>query len=449
MASSENNQMRLMMVVYSLVFTLLLLLYLPGYALRYLLHKRSIRLLERAGRVPQRLLRPKAGPRIWIHAVSVGEVNVVRPLVETLASEGFDLYVSTTTDTGQKLASQSFSSRAQVFYFPLDWKWTCLRYLRALKPDLILLAETEIWPRFIETARAEGVPLAIVNGRISDRSFRRYRRIRFFLRPLLGRISAFCMQSQVDVERIIRLGAPPNKVLRTGNLKYDFTLRPDDKTRNLVKQLRPFLKKNQDDLVWVCGSTREGEEELLLPVFEELRREFPLRLLLAPRHPQRAAQVVKLLEERQLPHLRRTEVFVSTPQSDGDQVLLLDTIGELNHLYGLADVVFVGGSLVPTGGHNIIEAASHGKAILFGPHMHNFREIARTFVTSGAAVQVKSAEDLKEQLRPLLQNRDARERLGTQALQVARENQGAVDLTIRTIGGLLQRAAASDEKPAV
>jgi 3-deoxy-D-manno-octulosonic-acid transferase len=438
-----------MMPLYSLVYTLLLLLYLPVYALRYLLHKRSIRLLDRAGRVPERLLQPKTGPRVWIHAVSVGEVNVVRPLVEALASKGHDLYVSTTTDTGQALAGKSFSSRAQVFYFPLDWKWTCLRYLRAVKPDLVVLAETEIWPWFIVTAQAEGVPLVMVNGRISDRSFRRYRRILFFIRPLLQRVSAFCMQSQADAERIRQLGASKDKVLRTGNLKYDFVLRPDSRIGRLKEQLSSLLKKSREDLVWVCGSTREGEEELLLPVFEELRREFPLRLLLAPRHPPRAGLVANLLEQRQLRHLRRTRLSEAPPPRDGIEVLLLDTIGELNHLYSLADVVFVGGSLVPTGGHNIIEAASHGKAILFGPHMENFREIALTFVTCGAAVQVKSADDLKENLRRLLQDRAAREQLGNRALEAVRENQGALDLTIRTINDLLPAAAMSDEKPAV
>jgi 3-deoxy-D-manno-octulosonic-acid transferase len=440
--------MRLMMMLYSLVYTLLLKLYLPAYALRYFLHNRQIRLLERAGRVPPHLFSAKAGPRIWIHAVSVGEVNVVRPLVEALASD-YEIFLSTTTDTGQALASKSWRDQVHLFYFPLDWRWTCRRYLRVVAPDLILLAETEIWPNFILTAQQAGIPVALVNGRISDRSFRRYRKIKFFLQPLLKRFAVFCMQSRADADRIIQMGAPEARVLSTGNLKYDYTLRPDKRVISLRHQLAPLLRKNEEDLLWICGSTREGEEELLLPVFEDLRRVFPLRLLLAPRHPQRAGLVVKLLEQRHLSHLRRTQLSEAPPPRDGIEVLLLDSIGELNHLYGLADVVFVGGSLVPTGGHNIIEAASHGKAILFGPHMENFREIAHTFLNAEAAVQVKSANGLKEQLRSLLQNRAARERLGNRALQAVRENQGAVDLTIQTIKGLLRTAVVSDEKPAV
>lgn len=435
---------RLLMGVYSLLYTVGVLVYLPFLLYRRIVEGKRAHLLQRAGRGTGAF--PGAGflsnpspARLWIHAVSVGEVNAIKPLVDALTLSTTQLWISTTTEAGQTLARKLFESKAKIFYFPLDWKWVCRRYLRKIRPAAVLLAETEIWPGFIMAASSLGVPVILVNGRISDRSFRRYRRITFFLPKVLGRVDSLCMQSRQDKERILRLGAPAGRVRVVGNLKYDYRLMEDPEKTRLIATLSTLLKPNPDDLLWLCGSTREGEEELVLDAFAALRSDFPgLKLLLAPRHPHRSDLIAQQIQGRRLSCIRRSHLNghgAASAQQDGDRpdVLLLDTIGELSYLYQLADVVFMGGSLVRWGGHNIIEAAYFGKPILFGPHMQNFREISSAFLESYAALQVQSAGELVTKVRELLKDPAARNWLGRNARKVVRDNQGAVQRTLQVV----------------
>lgn len=383
------------------------------------------------------------GARLWVHAVSVGEVNSIRPLIDALNLESSQLCISTTTETGQRLARRLFRDRARIFYFPLDWPWLCRKYLRSLNPAAVLVVETEIWPGFIVAAHGLGVPMVLINGRISDRSYGRYLRFGRPLRPFLRRLDRLCMQSSQDRDRIVELGSVAARTCSVGNLKYDYTLDTDPGQAALTRRIRSLFGA---DPIWVCGSTREGEEEQLLDAYHEIKGEFPnLRLVLAPRHPRRSVEITGLLRRRGLSHLRRSSLngFQEAGPTGHPEVLVLDTIGELAHVYQLAEVVFVGGSLVTWGGHNIIEAAHFGKPILVGPHMQNFRDMARTFLEGDAALQVRDSGELVLRLRELLGNGAARRGLGDSARRILRENRGAVGRTARIVGEYLDPDASS------
>jgi len=356
----------------------------------------------------------------------------MRPLVSELVAQGKAVFLSTTTETGNKLAQKLFGASVSVFYFPLDLQSICRRCLRHIRPSLVLIAETEIWPNFISAVRRQGIPLMLVNGRFSDRSFRRYRRFRRLIAPLLGQFDHLCMQSRQDRSRMLELGAPPDRVHLAGNLKYDYQLAPDPEKTRLAERLAGLLRASGDEMIWVCGSTREGEEILLVETYLALRREFPaLRWLLAPRHPHRADEVAVLLRQAGLRVLRRSEM-ARIPKS-APEVVILDSIGALAYVYQVAALVFVGGSLVDTGGQNPIEPANFGKPILFGPHMGNFAEISQAFLQSYAALQVRSAEELTTRLRDLIQDPSARKWLATNARKVVRENQGALKRTLELV----------------
>lgn len=427
--------MRFFLALYSVLYTLLFIIYLPFYLLRSRREGRELHLFERAGFLPRSAHDWSAGgsePRIWIHAVSVGEVNVIKPLIEALRPLA-RIFISTTTETGQQLARKLYPNEP-VFYFPLDWGWSCRRYLEAIRPALVLIAETEIWPNFLFRTEKTQIPVLLVNGRLSDRSFARYRRIRWFLAPTLRLIRTLCMQSKQDKQRIIELGAAADRVIRVGNLKYDYELRPDPDKQQMVEKLSAALRPDPSSLLWVCGSTREEEEEKLVDVYLALKKDFPsLRWMIAPRHIHRSSEIMGVLTERGLRPVLRSKLAAGQTA----EVLVLDTLGELAYLYQLADLVFIGGSLVPWGGHNIVEAANFGKPITFGPYMQNFREIAETFLQAYAAVQVSSKEELIGRSRDLLQDPAARKWLGGNARRVVRENQGAVKHTVEVVKGVL------------
>ena len=282
--------MRFFLALYSVLYTLLFIIYLPFYLLRSRREGRELHLFERAGFLPRSAHDWSAGgsePRIWIHAVSVGEVNVIKPLIEALRPLA-RIFISTTTETGQQLARKLYPNEP-VFYFPLDWGWSCRRYLEAIRPALVLIAETEIWPNFLFRTEKTQIPVLLVNGRLSDRSFARYRRIRRFLAPTLRLIRTLCMQSKQDKQRIIELGAAADRVIRVGNLKYDYELRPDPDKQQMVEKLSAALRPDPSSLLWVCGSTREEEEEKLVDVYLALKKDFPsLRWMIAPRHIHRS-----------------------------------------------------------------------------------------------------------------------------------------------------------------
>jgi len=435
---------RLFRILYTPLYTVSIFLYtllLPYFIL--FKNKRRLHLLERAGRLPSCLENLPDGTRfrVWIQAASVGEVSLVKPIIGALSALDTEIFLSTATETGQVLARQVFGEQARIFFFPLDWKWVCSRYLKAMSPDLILLAESEFWPAFTEAATQHRVPVVLINGRISDRSFPKYFRLRQFFGPILSQFDRLCMQSRQDKQRAIELGVPEDRVNNIGNLKYDYQLARDPSRERLVEDLKGLLGAG-DNLIWLCGSTREREEGLLLPVFQTLRVDSPeLRWIIAPRHPQRSEEVEKLLRAAGLAVLRRSRLDqegATEPTFPYDAVVI-DTIGELPYLFALADIVFIGGSLVPWGGHNVIEPAYFGKPILFGPYMQNFREIAETFLENYAALQVSDPRELSSRMQDLLRDARARNWLGRNARKVIRDNQGATERTIEIIRLYLER----------
>jgi len=387
------------------------------------------------GKVPARLRLPEAqDPVIWVHAVSVGEVLAVAGLVRELGRNlpRHKIFISTTTDTGQTLARKRFGKET-VFYFPMDFAFAIRPYLRALRPQLVIIAETEFWPNFMRLAHASGARIAVVNARISDRSWPRYRRFRGLLKRVLVSVDLFLAQTGEDAERLEDIGARREDVWVTGNLKFDI---PALAPPAIVESLRKSISANNSGPVLVCGSTVEGEEPLLLKAFENLLVQHPrTMMILAPRHPERFAAVASLLEKMSIRFFRRS-VWQREELAGG--VLLLDTIGELAALYALADIAFVGGSLVPHGGHNVIEPARHGVATLVGNHTENFRDIVGLF-QSRDAVRVVGPAELPLVLMELLANDKERRALGQRAAETMRSQVGATARTASELRQLLAR----------
>ncbi|MGW8179590.1 MAG: 3-deoxy-D-manno-octulosonic acid transferase [bacterium] len=430
---------RVASLFYSFLYTIAIFFYGPVRILQAAVRKQKLGVLGRLGKLPEFLPTDRRVRTVWVHAVSVGEVNAAGPLIKCLAKVDVQIFLSTTTGTGQEHATRLFGNIAQVFYFPLDWQVICRRYLKRIRPAVVLLVETEIWPNFILAARDLGIPLALVNGRISDRSFRRYVKARFLVQPLLGSFAQFCMQSQQDLKRIRRLGAPKDRTSCTGNLKFDYIAAADSRNEHLKQVVSNLLKPDPGDLLLICGSTRSGEEELILSSLRNLRKEFPdLKLLIAPRHPHRGAEVREMLRDGGFRFVQRSRDNLETTEKGSADVLILDSIGELASMYEIADLVFIGGSLVPKGGQNIIEAAACGKPILFGPHMDNFRQVAHSFKEAGAAIQLSASSELEAELRRLLQNPEKMNQLGQRATTVIEQNRGALKRTIAVIEPFLR-----------
>lgn len=389
---------------------------------------------ERLGRLPARLRLPRADEdAIWVHAVSVGEVLAVAGLIDELqrVSPRLRIFVSTTTDTGQVLARKRFGE-TNVFYLPMDFAFAIRPYLRALRPRMVVIAETEFWPNFLRMAHHGGARVVVVNARISDRSWPRYRRFRGLLQRVLKNVDLFLAQTAEDANRLKGIGAEPDRVRVEGNLKFDI---PAPAPPAIVARLRQAITTNGDGPVLVCGSTAEGEESLLLKAFENLLVQHPgAVMILAPRHTDRFAAVAALLEQMSIKFWRRS---VWNDEGLGGGVLLLDTIGELAALYALADVAFVGGSLVPRGGHNIIEPAQYGVATVVGNHTENFRDIVSLF-QSRDAVRIVGPAELPLVLIELLNNDVERRELGRRAAETMRSQSGA---TSRTAGEVLRLMA--------
>jgi 3-deoxy-D-manno-octulosonic-acid transferase len=434
--------LNLIYFLYSLVLALGMLLSLPYWLYQILRHGKYRRgLSERLGRVPTRLLSggrpiPNAHPAriIWVHAVSLGEVLAVGRLVAEMRRvfPQHRVLVSTTTDTGQNLARKRFGAE-NVFYFPMDFAFAIRPYLRVLRPEMIVLAETEFWPNFLRLVRASGARIAVVNARISDRSWPRYRRFGGALREMLGQIDRFLAQTPEDSSRLQSLGADPARVEVTGNLKFDVNL---PLAPAIVERLRKSLAAEGASPVLVCGSTVEDEEAPLLKAFENVRVGHPrAAMILAPRHPERFDKVVGLLRQMEISFHRRS-AWQGEPLAGG--VLLVDTIGELAWLYALADVAFVGGSLVPRGGHNIIEPAQHGVAIVTGNHTENFRDIVSLF-QSRDAVRLVGLSELPLTLMHLLDHKAERRALGQRAKQTIQSQMGATERTLAALQNVLSR----------
>jgi 3-deoxy-D-manno-octulosonic-acid transferase len=422
--------------IYSVALGVAMLLSLPYWLYQMARHGKYRKGLgERLGQIPARLHLPNESDGvIWIHAVSVGEVLAVAGLVGELQERlpGHKTLISTTTDTGQALARKKFGEE-NVFYFPMDFGFAIRPYLRKLRPRLVVMAETEFWPNFLRLAKGSGARVAVVNARISDRSWPGYRRARRWLGGMLKNVELFLAQTAQDAARLRDIGAMEDRVRVAGNLKFDI---PAPGAPAIVNGLRKSLTESGAGPVLVCGSTMEGEETLLLKAFENLLVAHPRAVMvLGPRHPERFGEVAALLEEMSIRFSRRSawngEVLAGA-------VLLLDSIGELAAMYGLADVAFVGGSLVPRGGHNIIEPAMYGVATVVGNHTENFREIVSLF-HSREAVRIVGPAELPLVLLELLADDGKRKALGQRALEAMRSQMGATARTADELQELLAR----------
>ena len=368
---------------------------------------------------------------IWLHCVSVGETNAARPLVDALRREfpNYRLVFSTTTKTGQELAKKIFEDKADaIVYFPFDFKFAVRRALDHFKPSLVLLMETEIWPRFIHEARLSGAGVAIVNGRLSQKSFKRYAIVRSFVAKVLADVNMAIMQDKADAQRIIDLGIDKGWVFVSGNLKFEQT--GGEAEDALSEQLRARFGITPDKLLIVAASTHEPEERYVLEALEDYLG-YSCRLLIAPRHPERFDVVEKLLRESKYSFVRRSQ-----PASDEDKradVILLDTIGELRAAYPLAEIVFVGGSLIPHGGQSVIEPAAAGKAIVTGPHTHNFASVIQAFEDGEALIKIRDQTELKGALTMLLKLVDLRVSFGNNALAIMGSNKDTGTRTVKLL----------------
>lgn len=412
-----------LLLLYNIIILLSLLLLSPLLLLKLLTDKRyRTGLSERLGFIPDSISHPFKGQRpIWFHASSVGEVIASQKLLEGIRERFPDrrLLVSTFTPTGNKAAREKLKADGVIF-LPLDFPWAVNRAVKKVNPSVLILMETELWPNLIRKAGSMHIPVVVVNGRISDSSYGKY----WFISPLLKKvfesITLFLMQSEGDAQRIITLGAEPSSVTVTGNIKFD--LKPADKAIGFME--------NWGGPVLLAGSTHKGEDSPVLDIYKGLRERYPtLKLVLAPRHLDRIIEVEGILKEKGFQFVRRSEVSekIESP------ILLLDTLGELASFYKYGTIVFIGGSLIPVGGHNPLEPALYGKPVLFGPHMENFRDSARILEENGGGARVDNPEGLNKRIDRLLSDIDLRQTMGNNARQAVLKNQGATE---RTMGGI-------------
>jgi 3-deoxy-D-manno-octulosonic-acid transferase len=426
-----------MFFLYSIILTLAFLVLLPRFLFDAIFNgKYASGFFERLGFLPT--FDNSGPPVIWVHGVSVGEINAARPLVAALASEfsAHRLIVSTTTKTGQTLAKQVFAgSAAVVFYFPFDWKFSVRRALRNFKPALILIMETEIWFNFVREANKSGARLAIVNGRLSDRSAKRYRYIGGFMRRVLSYPDLALMQTNIDAQRMMGLGMRASKVKVTGNLKFDQDT--DDASEALTSEFRDRFGISDDAPLIIAASTHAPEEKWLLEAFRHVWKAFPddrPRIMIAPRHPERFDEIADEIRNSGFSWVRRSAAASRSDQTA--EVILLDSIGELRAAYPLAEIVFVGGSLIPHGGQSILEPAAAGRVMITGPFTHNFAAAVSEFLDNDALIQLEKAdgqnasERLSKEISDLLGDPARRDSLGKNAQAVMTMNRGATAKTV-------------------
>ncbi|MFM8552212.1 MAG: 3-deoxy-D-manno-octulosonic acid transferase [Nitrospiraceae bacterium] len=383
---------------------------------------------------------PDGRPLLWVHAVSLGEAVAVAPVVKALHARypAYRILVSTVTETGREAVEQRLAGVADHCYAPLDFPWVVAKVVRHLNPALFVFVETELWPNLLRQLGRSGVPAVLVNGRLSSRSFGRYRLITSFLRQVLGSVTLCLMQSERDVERMTALGARPDRMVRTGNIKFD---QPQPEQANGAGALsRALLGLASGEELIVAGSTHPGEEEELLAAYRTLVCEFPLLvLMLAPRHIERAAAVEASVKGRGLPALRRSLLGTSAaaPHLSGPRVLILDTRGELASVYREAVLTYVGGTLIPVGGHNLLEPAVWAKPVFFGPFTDHCAEIADQLSRAEGLPPVQNGQALAQAMADLLRNRVVLQEVGRAAQQVVQENRGALQRTVEQIGLVL------------
>jgi len=416
-----------MRLLYDLVYLLITLIYLPRYLFKGKFHAGF---QSRLGILPAGL---KFDRPIWLHAVSVGETLALKGLLKVLR----DTYptksfvISTVTPTGNKIARDLAADKDIVIYLPLDFSFIVKKVVGRINPQVFILAEAEIWPNLISCIHKKGIPIIMVNGRISEKSFRRYSIIKPLIRRLLAKVKLFCVRTDSDSQRLIGLGVAKEKVHITGNMKFD-----NLPALNLhIEREAKLLSLQENERLLVAGCTHPGEEEIVLGVYKKLKGEFKeLRLLLAPRHPKRAGELARLCKDFGFPSVMTSSLAKEVDAGElSKTVVILDTLGQLVVFYALADLVFVGGSFVKKGGHNVIEPASLNKPVIFGPIMYNFHDIAELLVKNNAAIQALSKQKLLEALQRLLKDPKEAQRLADTARQIVLNQRGATERTIRLI----------------
>ncbi|MBN1356863.1 tetraacyldisaccharide 4'-kinase [bacterium] len=430
-----------MYLAYTVLLAITMILALPWILVQIVAKKKFRRgFMERIGRIKYRSgPRPPGGALVWFHASSVGEVLAAMPVIRRIQAVRPDArqVLSVVTDTGYEIAREKIRELDYVFRAPLDFPWIVWKVLNSLEPACLIILETELWPGLICLTHDRGIPVLLINGRISDRTFPRYRKVAGLLKRILRRIDAVAAQSPTDADRFIRLGARPERVIASGNVKYDqpeMPLQPEDR-----ESLLKALNASRESRIIVAGSTHEGEEEIFLSVYRRLKDDSAdIKLVLVPRHLDRLDSIRVLLNDMNLEYRLHSE---SSPARDSrnPDILLVDKMGELTRFYALADIAFVGGSLVDIGGHNVLEPAIAGKPVLFGPHTQNFRSAVDQLLSRSAGIEVADAGDLLETLRGLLADPERCRELGSRAREVVRENSGAViratDLILEFIPG--------------
>jgi 3-deoxy-D-manno-octulosonic-acid transferase len=438
-------------------FYLLLLIFISP----WLIYKASTTGKYRRGMwrklVGKSLLRDGDEPCVWFHGVSVGEIHLLRQVVAAFRARHpeWDCVISTTTDTGYDEACKRFPD-LHVFYWPLDFSWAVRRALRRVKPSLVVLAEGELWPNFLTAAKDHSVPVAVINARLSPRSLKRYEKISWLARRVLTSVDLIAAQTEDYANAFRKLGVPADRIHMTGSVKYDGveTDRANPRTQELARLFG--LGNRSNDLVWIAGSTQEPEEQIVLNIYRRLQKQFSgLYLFLVPRQKDRFGEVARLLERSGLPFIRRSQLqarrqgpgtrgepasLSSSPLAPhSSPLVLVDTMGELSALWGLADVAFVGGSLDGRrGGQNMIEPAAYGAAVIFGPHVWNFRDTADKLVAAGGAIQIQGPDELEATVCRLLKSVQERERLGRNARDFVMRQQGATHRTIDCLDRLLR-----------
>ena len=429
-----------MYFIYSLLLTLGFIILLPRFALDALRSGKYVTgLRQRLGNLPA--INSKGKPVIWLHCVSVGEAQAAQSLVREISNRfpKLALVISTTTVTGQQVAGELFRDQAAaVFYFPIDWAWTIRRVLSKLQPAAILVMETELWPRMFREAGKREIPVALLNGRISDKSFGRYKLVRPFIRRVLNDLTLAAMQTEQDAARIEQLGMPENRISIAGNLKFDSASTTSD--FDLGSEIRNRFGFNDGRPLIVAASTHDPEERVVIDAFRSVRQAHSgARLLIAPRHPERFEEVASLLSNSGFSSVRRS----ATPSAEDVRadVVLLDSIGELRAVYPLADVAFVGGSIAPHGGHSLIEPGAHGVCTVTGPHTQNFAAVTQALLDEDALIQLREtdepAAELARVFTELLSDEPRRRSIAERAKAVCDRNRGATERTIDLISHLL------------
>jgi len=388
------------------------------------------------GQVPRR---SGENPCIWLHAVSVGEVNLLRPLIEAIEMANSDIHcvISTSTEAGYRLATERYSPRL-VFRCPLDFSWSVRETLRRIRPNVLILAELELWPNLIRLTHRSGAEVAVINGRLGDRSFRGYRRLRPWIGKLLSQLSLINCQDAATSARFLELGAPAERVFTTGSIKFDGA--ESDRNNQLTRELARLAGIMPEDVIFLAGSTQDPEEQMALNVYQLLKKDFPeLRLILVPRHPERFDQVAQLLDRSRLCWQRRSRLSKSV-EIPSWNILLVDTVGELGAWWGTSQIAYVGGSMGNRGGQNMIEPAAYGTVVCFGPQTKNFRDIVAALLKRKAATVIHDQRELADLVKKALSNPGFVEKTGNAARQLVAENSGATQRTLAGLRPLLERA---------